>query len=43
MVARWFIFKPKNQFWYDLEGPGMEIAVIFYDHLEYFSVIWYNL
>jgi hypothetical protein len=27
----------------NLEGLGMENVVIFYDHLEYFLVIWYNL
>jgi hypothetical protein len=26
----------------NLEGLGME-NVIFYDHLEYFTAIWYNL
>jgi hypothetical protein len=33
----------KNQFLYNLVGLGMENAVIFYDHSEYFSAIWYNL
>jgi hypothetical protein len=41
-VARWFIFKPKPQFWSNLEGLGKENVVIFYDHLEYFTAIWYN-
>jgi hypothetical protein len=26
-----------------LEGLGMETIVIYYDHLKYFSVTWYNL
>jgi hypothetical protein len=39
-VARWFGFKPKIPI---LEGLGKENVVIFYDHSEYFSVIWYNL
>jgi hypothetical protein len=28
-VARWFIFKPKSQLGYILEGLGMENFVIF--------------
>jgi hypothetical protein len=30
----------KSQFWYNLEGLGMENVVIFYDHLEYFMAIF---
>jgi hypothetical protein len=26
-----------------LDGLGMENVVIFYDHSEYFTAIWYNL
>jgi hypothetical protein len=33
----------KSQFGYILEGLGMENVVLFYDHLEYFMAIWYNL
>jgi hypothetical protein len=33
----------KSQFGYILEGLEMEIAGIFYGHLEYFTVIWYVL
>jgi hypothetical protein len=28
---------------YNLEDSGVENDVIFYDHLEYFTAIWYNL
>jgi hypothetical protein len=31
----------KTQFGYILEGLGMETVGIFYEHLEYFSAIWY--
>jgi hypothetical protein len=33
----------KYQFWQNLEGLGMENVVIFCDHLEYFTAIWYDL
>jgi hypothetical protein len=33
----------KSQFGSNLEGIGMENVVMFYDHLEYFKVMWYNL
>jgi hypothetical protein len=33
----------KLQFGYILEGLGMENFGIFYDHLEIFTAIWYNL
>jgi hypothetical protein len=33
----------KSQCWQNLEGLGMENVVIFYDHLEYITAIWYNL
>jgi hypothetical protein len=43
-VARWFNFKPKNpNLGYILENLGMEDVVLFYDHLEYFMAILYNL
>jgi phosphotransferase system glucose/maltose/N-acetylglucosamine-specific IIC component len=32
-----------SQLWSNLEGLGFENVVIFYDHLEYFTAIWYNL
>jgi hypothetical protein len=35
--------KQKSQFWLSFDGLGMENAVIFYDHLEYFTANWYNL
>jgi hypothetical protein len=42
-VARWFVFKPKIQnlgkFWWAFECK----FGIFYDHLEYFMAILYNL
>jgi hypothetical protein len=31
----------KSQFWYSLEGLGMEIVGILYGHLEYFTTFWY--
>jgi hypothetical protein len=34
---------PKYQFGYILEGLGMGNIATFYDHLEYFMAIWYNL
>jgi hypothetical protein len=44
-VARWFVFKPKipnlGKFWRALEW--YMLVCIFYDHLEYFMAIWYNL
>jgi hypothetical protein len=36
------VFKPKIPIWVNLEGPKMENVCIFYDHLEYFTTIWYN-
>jgi hypothetical protein len=33
----------KPQFGLILEGLGVENVGIFYDHLEYFMAIWYNL
>jgi hypothetical protein len=33
----------KSQFGCILEGLGMENVGIFYDRLEYFTDIWYNL
>jgi hypothetical protein len=33
----------KSHFWSILEGLGIENVGIFYDHLEYFTAIWYNL
>jgi hypothetical protein len=33
----------KSQFGKNFEGNGIENVVTFYDHLEYFTVIWYNL
>jgi hypothetical protein len=35
-----FVFKPKIPI---LVKFGVENVVIFYDHLEYFTGIWYNL
>jgi hypothetical protein len=35
-VARWFIFKPKTLNWVNFGGQ-------LYDHLEYFTDIWYNV
>jgi hypothetical protein len=38
------LFSNQNsKFWSNLEGLGMENVVIFFDHLEYFTAIWYNL
>jgi hypothetical protein len=43
-VARWFVFKPKIPIWVNFGGSyRMENARIFYDHLKYFTVIWYIL
>jgi hypothetical protein len=39
-VARWFIFSPKFQFGHILEGLGLENVGLFYNRLEYFTVIW---
>jgi hypothetical protein len=37
-------FQTKNpSFGKIIEGLGLEIVVIFYDHLEYITAIWYNL
>jgi hypothetical protein len=36
-------FKPKIQVWVNFGGPWNENVGIFYDHLEYFTAIWYNL
>jgi hypothetical protein len=36
-------FKPKIPILVRFGGLGMENVVIFYDHLEYFTAIWYNL
>jgi hypothetical protein len=33
----------KSQFGQILEGFGMENVGLFFDHLEYFMAIWYNL
>jgi hypothetical protein len=33
----------KYQFGNFLEGLGMEDVVIFYEYLEYFMAVWYNL
>jgi hypothetical protein len=33
----------KSHFGLILEGLRMENVVIFYDHLEYFTAIWYNV
>jgi hypothetical protein len=33
----------KSQFGYIWEGLGMENVGVYYDHLEYFAAIWYNL
>jgi hypothetical protein len=33
----------KSQFGYISEVLGMENVIIFFDHLEYFIAIWYNL
>jgi hypothetical protein len=41
-VARWFVFKPKFQFGYIIEGLRMKNTCVFYGHLEYFTLmtIW---
>jgi hypothetical protein len=33
----------KSRFGKNFEGLGMENVGMFYDHLEYFTAIWYNL
>jgi hypothetical protein len=38
-----FFSNQKYQFWYILEGLGMDIVGIFYGHLEYFTAIGYIL
>jgi hypothetical protein len=38
-IARWDILKPKIPIWVNFVGP----FGLFYDHLEYFMVIWYIL
>jgi hypothetical protein len=43
MVARWFVFKPKNPNVYILEGFGMENVALLYYHLEDFMAILYDL
>jgi hypothetical protein len=40
-VARWFLFRPKIQFWYTVEDLGMDNVVIYSGLLEYFTIIWY--
>jgi hypothetical protein len=42
-VARWHVFKPKIQIWVNFGGPWFKKVVLFYDHLEYFTAIWYIL
>jgi hypothetical protein len=42
-VARWFVFKPKIPILVKFKGLGMKNVVILYDHLEYFTAIWYSL
>jgi hypothetical protein len=37
------ISNQRFQFGKKLEGPGVKNVVIFYDHFENVSVIWYNL
>jgi hypothetical protein len=39
-VARWYIFKPKIPIFVKFGGPPM-LLYVFYDHLEYFTAIWY--
>jgi hypothetical protein len=34
---------PKSQFGYILEGLGIKNVIIYYNNLEYFTVIWYIL
>jgi hypothetical protein len=36
-------FKPKIQILGYFGGLGMLNIVIFYDHLEYFTALWYNV
>jgi hypothetical protein len=38
-VAKCYIFIPKSQFGYILEGLGMENDDIFYGHLEFITAI----
>jgi hypothetical protein len=42
-VARWFVFKPKIPVWVNFGGPQNEKSFNIFDHLEYFTAIWYNL
>jgi hypothetical protein len=42
-VASWFILKQKIPIWVNLRGLEVENVGIFYDHLEHFMAIWYNL
>jgi hypothetical protein len=42
-VARWFVFKPKNQIWVNLDGFVMEDVGIFYGHLIHFTAFCYIL
>jgi hypothetical protein len=42
-IARWFIFEPNIKIWVNFDGLGTENVGIFYDHLEYFTSIWYYL
>jgi hypothetical protein len=40
-VARWFGFRPKIPILVKFGGPCNKNVVIFNDHLEYFTDIWY--
>jgi hypothetical protein len=33
----------KSNLGYILKGLGMKIVIIFFDHLEYFTAIWYSV
>jgi hypothetical protein len=42
-VARWFVFKPKIPILVKFGGPWNRKCSYIYDHLKYFTAIWYNL
>jgi hypothetical protein len=42
-VARWFVFKAKIPILVNFGGPWNGKFCLFYDHLEHFTAIWYNL
>jgi hypothetical protein len=42
-VARWHILKPKISIWVNFGGLAIGDVGIFYDHLVYFTAVWYIL